>query len=210
MPTSSTALPAAEVQQRFLAVLPRVERHARVRFRGVRCPQARADAVAETLALAWAWFVALVRRGQDPAQFVTVLATYAVRHVRNHRRLCGQEPVKDVLSARAQARHGFLVASLPQGSSLLGNEFDDALRDNTQSPIPDQVGFRLDFPCWLARRSERDRRVVQDLMVGERTVDVAAKHGLSQPRVSQLRRDFMEDWRRFTGETDRSGVSATA
>src|SRR5262245_40347624 len=210
MPISSTPLPAAEVQQRFLAVLPRVERHARIHFRSVRCPHARADAVAETLALAWAWFVKLVRRGQDPARFVSVLATYAVRHVRSHRRLCGQEPGRDVLSARAQARHGFLVASLPQGSGLLGNEFDEALQDNTQSPVPDQVGFRLDFPCWLATRSERDRRVVGDLMVGERTADVAAKHGLSQPRISQLRRDFLEDWRRFTGEADGPGRSAKA
>src|SRR5262245_34641006 len=143
MLTSSTPVRAAEVQQRFLAVLPRVERHARVRFRGVRCPQSRADAVAETLALAWAWFVTLVRRGQDPARFASVLATYAVRHVRSHRRLCGQEPGRDVLSTRAQARHGFLVASLPQGSSLLGNAFDEALRDNTQRPMPDQVGFRM-------------------------------------------------------------------
>ena len=46
MPTSSPPPPAAEVQQRFLAVLPRIERHARIRFRSLRCPQARADAVA--------------------------------------------------------------------------------------------------------------------------------------------------------------------
>ena len=139
-----------------------------------------------------------------------MLATYAVRHVRSGRRLCGQEPVQDVLSTRAQARHGFLVASLPPGSCLLGNEFDEALRDNTQSPVPDQVAFRADFPSWLATRSQRDRRVVQDLMVGERTTDVADRHGLSQPRVSQLRREFMEDWRRFTGEGDDPAVSATA
>src|SRR5262245_3976342 len=210
MPTSSPPPPAAEVQQRFLAVLSRVERHARVRFRSVRCPHARADAVAEAIGLAWTWFVTLVGRGKDPTRFASTLVAYAVRHVRSHRRLCGQEPVKDVLSTRAQARHGFLVASLPQGSCLLGNEFDEALRDNTQSPVPDQVGFRLDFPCWLATRSERDRRVVGDLMVGERTADVAAKHGLSQPRISQLRRDFLEDWRRFTGEADGPGRSATA
>jgi hypothetical protein len=199
MPTSPSVT-AAAVRQRFLAVLPRVERHARIRFRGVRCPHARADAVAETLALAWSWFVALVRWGQDPTRFASVLATYAVRHVRSGRRLCGQEPVKDVLSTRAQARHGFLVASLPQGSCLLGNDFDEALRDNTQSPVPDQVAFRADFPSWLATRSQRDRCVVGDLMVGERTTDVADRHGLSQARVSQLRREFMEDWRAFHGE----------
>jgi hypothetical protein len=33
-------------------------------------------------------------------------------------------------------------------------------------------------------------------MAGDRTMDVAAKHGLSPARVSQLR-EFLEDWTRF-------------
>jgi hypothetical protein len=76
------------------------------------------------------------------------------------------------------------------------------LRDNTITPVPDQVSFRLDFPAWLKKRSERDRLVVQDLMAGERTTDLAGKYGLTAGRISQLRRDFLEDWRRFTGDSD--------
>ena len=34
-------------------------------------------------------------------------------------------------------------------------------------------------------------------MPGEGTLDVASKHGLSPARVSQLRREFREDWHRF-------------
>jgi len=77
---------------------------------------------------------------------------------------------------------------------------DVALHDNTRSPVPDQVAFRLDFPAWVNTLSDRDRRVVGDLMAGERTLDVAAKYGLSPARVSQLRREFMEGWARFCGE----------
>jgi hypothetical protein len=39
-------------------------------------------------------------------------------------------------------------------------------------------------------------------MVGERTLDVADKHGLTAGRVSQLRRDFYQDWARFCGLED--------
>ena len=39
-------------------------------------------------------------------------------------------------------------------------------------------------------------------MAGERTMDVADKHGLTAGRISQLRRDFMEDWQRFTADPD--------
>jgi hypothetical protein len=39
--------------------------------------------------------------------------------------------------------------------------------------------------------------VIDDLMIGERTMDVADKHGLTAARISQLRRDFYEDWTKF-------------
>src|SRR5262249_57742020 len=102
--------------------------------------------------------------------------------VHNGRRLCGQEKIKDVLSPRAQQQHNFTVVSLPEGSSLNGNVFDEALIDNTRTPVDDQVAFRLDFPAWRLTRSDRDRRVIDDLMAGDRTLDGAAKHGLA-PRL---------------------------
>jgi hypothetical protein len=42
---------------------------------------------------------------------------------------------------------------------------------------------------------------MDDLMIGERTLDVSRKHGISAARVSQLRREFMDDWRAFNGES---------
>jgi hypothetical protein len=60
--------------------------------------------------------------------------------------------------------------------------------------------FRIDFPAWRASRTERDRRILDDLMLGERTLDVAAKYGLSPGRVSQLRREPHDDWERFCAE----------
>lgn len=101
------------LQARFLSILPRIELHARVYFRGLRCPDHQAEAVQETLALCWKYFVRLVQRGKDPLAFPTVLAAYAARHVRCGRRLCGQEKGKDVLSPLAQQRHRFAVQQLP-------------------------------------------------------------------------------------------------
>jgi hypothetical protein len=86
---------------------------------------------------------------------------------------------------------------------LRGNDLEGALHDNTLTPVPDQVIFRLDFPRWRRTRNERDRRLLHDLMVGERTSAVSQKYGLSPSRVSQLRREFHADWDRFcTRATD--------
>ena len=158
----STILADNPLQVAFLALLPRIRTHGRVFFRHLKCLDKREDAIAEMVALCWRSFVRLVRRGKDPAQFPSALASYAARAVRNGRRLAGMNRPKDVLSPLAQQRHEFAVQSIPDGSSLMGNVFAEALTDNTQSPVFEQVSFRLDFPAWLRMRCERDRRVVQD------------------------------------------------
>jgi hypothetical protein len=199
--TTANTHPTDQLHAAFLTILPRIQLHGRVYFRHKK-PEKRDEAIAEMVALAWKSFVNLARRGKDATQFPMALARYAAQGVHNGRRLCGQEKIRDVLSPRAQQQHNFTVVSLPEGSSLNGNVFDEALIDNTQTPVPEQVSFRIDFPAWRLTRSDRDRRVIDDLMVGERTLDVANKHGLTAARISQLRRDFYLDWQRYCGVED--------
>jgi len=39
--------------------------------------------------------------------------------------------------------------------------------EDYQTPVPDQVCFRIDFPEWLSRLPNRDRRVAEALANGE-------------------------------------------
>ena len=111
------------------------------------------------------------------------------------------EKAKDVLSPRAQQRRGFCVGPLPEGHGVEDSVFAEALLDNTTTPIPEQVQFRLDFPRWRSSRNARDQRLIDDLMLGERSSCMARKYGLSRPRVSELRRQMFEDWNRFCNAT---------
>jgi hypothetical protein len=185
------------LQALFLSILPRIELHARIYFRHVRCQHRREDYVAEAVALAWAWCLRLVHGGKDPRAFPSALATFAARAAGSGRRVCGQERAKDVLSPVAQVRHGFLVRRLSDRDTLGCHPLSDALADNTRTPPDEQVAFRIDFPAWLAVLGDRDRRIAETLMLGDRTADVAAQFGLSPARVSQLRRAFHDDWERF-------------
>jgi hypothetical protein len=63
--------------------------------------------------------------------------------------------------------------------------------------VPEQVCFRCDLPAWLDTLSERDQGITQDLMMGERTMDVADWYRLSPGRISQLRRELFLDWQAF-------------
>jgi hypothetical protein len=209
----TTSVPSAGdlLGDRFLVLLPRIELHARIYFRFL-LPDRKEEAVAETIALAWRWFVRLAERGKDATRFVSALASYAARAVLSGRRLCGQLPARDVLSEVAQRRHGFSVQALPQSTrhpfeevyaSVQGQRHIDALeemlRDNSVTPPPDQAAFRIDFAAWRRTRTQRDRRLMADLMVGEGTSHVSRKYGITAGRVSQLRREFHDDWLRFSG-----------
>jgi hypothetical protein len=182
----------------FLAILPRIETHARIAFRHLDCPQGRDDAVAETVALAWREYLRLLERGKDPAEFVSKFTDYAARAVRRGRRVCGQEAGQEVLSPRAQARHGFAVRRLPEGPTTLnGSPLEEALLDNAVTPPPEAAAFRVDFPAWLATWPERDRRLIEALGLGERTLALADLFGLTPGRISQKRREYKDDWQRF-------------
>jgi len=199
----------------FLSILPRILRHGEVVFRRVRCPHRRADCLSEMTALCWRWFLRLSEKGKDPLQFPTAIADVAARAVKAGRRLCGKNRSKDVMNPLAQRRHDFVVEPLPVSTrrshedryanphgQQAQDSFEERLRDNTQTPVPEQVVFRLDFPAWVCSRSERDRRIIDDLLQGERTLDVADRHGLSPGRVSQLRREFLTSWEHFCGEEE--------
>ena len=194
--TKSLSPSLADLQARFVAIMPRIEVHGQIYFRNERCPGKKDDCLAEMLALSWKWFVRLHEQGRDPTRFVSALASFAARAVRTGRRLCGQEKTRDVLSPLAQQRKGFVVCKLPEFSALIpyGIPFLEALIDNTRTPVPDQVSFRCDFPAWVKTHTDRNRRLIEALMMGERTLDVSSKHGISSARISQLRRWFMEDW----------------
>jgi hypothetical protein len=190
-----------QLQTTFLThVLPRVEQHGRVYFRHIKCSQQKEELLAEMRGLVWKWFCTLVRRGKNVLAFVSALATYAARAVNSGRRVCGHERRSDVLSPVAQRLNGFTVGKLPDFSTLDGSPLEEALIDNTQTPPDEQAAFRIDFPAWRLTHSERDRRLIDTLMLGGRTKEVSRLFGLSPGRISQKRRQFLEDWRRFCGE----------
>jgi hypothetical protein len=187
-------------QREFEHALPRIQAHAEIVFRFVRCVHRREEYVAEAVALAWKWWIRLRQRGKDPNEFVSAIAGYATRAAKSGRRLCGHERAKDVMSPVAQRNRGFAVCSLPACSTLNGNPFDEALQDNTRTPVDEQVAFRFDFPAWLLTHTDRNRGIIADLMIGDRTQDVSRRYGTTAGRVSQLRAEFYHGWNAFLGD----------
>ena len=142
----------------------------------------------------------MAEKGKDATRFPTAPASYAAKAVKCGRWVYGQMKAGDVLNEHAQQRHGFYVGKLPDFSTLSENPLAEALIDNTRSPVPEQVMFRIDFPSWLTTRTERDRRIIHDMAMGQRTLDMSRRYGISPGRISQHRREFHDDWQHFRGE----------
>jgi hypothetical protein len=211
--SATVTLTDAHLQAHFLELLPSIETYGQIYFRHLRCPHKKADAIQEMRALAWKWFIRLTQRGKEVNEFLTTFNTYLAKAVNSGRRLAGMQKAKDVMNPIAQLRHGIKVErlftstlasfeqlySLPHGQETQ-DVFEERLSDNTVTPVPEQVAFRLDFPMWLKSRTDRDRRVIEDLMLGDRTSDVADRNGLTAGRISQLRQEFHQDWNRFCSD----------
>src|SRR5471030_2755861 len=86
------------LHQQFLALMPRIETHARIAFRDILCSVRKEDAVQECSALAWKWFLRLHERGRDINQFPMVFVSFVVKAVASGRRLTGMLRINDVLS----------------------------------------------------------------------------------------------------------------
>jgi hypothetical protein len=214
--------PIAELHRQFLAMLPQILNVAGFGFRDVDCQDKKDDYIAEVVGLAWKWFRRLDTLGLRHKAFATALAGYGVKQVRSGRGIVGQPKAKDAMNAHAQRRFGFKVERLPtvtphhyadafskgDGQRHL-DAFEEQLSYNTQTPIDEQVAFRIDWPAWLSTRTDRDRQIIADMAHGDRTLDLAQRHGISPARISQLRREYHADWERFGEErgTEQESVS---
>jgi hypothetical protein len=210
--TFGPAPAAGQSHAGFLALIPTVERHARFAFRG-RPAADREEAAAEAVAAAYASYVRLTARGKDPVRdFPFALIAYAVLHAKVGRQVGSPNSTTDVLSPLAQRKRGFKVEPLPTSSGVARDrlhstadrrrqdEFDEWLRDNTRSAVPDQAAFRIDFPTFLAGLGRRDRTLARFLALGHSAHVAAARFGMSEGRVSQLRREWRERWCQSQGE----------
>lgn len=197
----------------FLALSPAVAHHARLVFRHLDA-DAREEAVAEAVAAAFEAHVALKARGRDAAAFPSMLATFAALHVKDGRHVGGRSSTRDVLSRKAQQQRGFRVQSLSGATGTAGRRrhaatgvrppaaYEECLRDNTQTPVADQVAFRLDFADFLKTLTERDRRMALALAEGHAAAHVADRFGLTPGRVTQLRQQWRCTWHLFQGEPE--------
>jgi RNA polymerase sigma factor (sigma-70 family) len=185
-----------ELDGHFLHYLPRLRKQAEAAFRSRGCEQ-REECVQEVIANVYQALVHLERRGKPAVAYLGPLTRFAIRQVRQGRRVGSRQNCRDVLTSLKSrpVRVERLDAVDPATE-----QWREVLVEDRRS-TPDQIAaMRIDFAAWLASLPGRLRAVAQLLSTGETTGAVARQLGVSSGRVSQLRLAFRQSWSRFQGE----------
>jgi hypothetical protein len=179
-------------QPLFLNLLPRIERYARITFRQLP-PDAREEAIQETIANCLVAFVKLWEQGRVDQAHPSVLARFSAAQVRDGRSIAHRINSGDVLSLRAYRRHGVQVARLD-------DEWQELVVEDKRAKPADVAAMRIDFAEWLRTLSARVAAIAKTLATGETTTAAARLFGLTCGRISQLRRELWASWHAFQGE----------
>jgi hypothetical protein len=179
-------------QSRFVTMLPEIQQRLQRAFRHLD-PESREDAIAEGVIHSLLSYVRLVEQCRADSISPSSLAWYAALAVKRGRpagnRMNGKEP----LSRYAQIGNGIQVEQRH-------GKWMDLLVEDKRASIPDQVAAKLDVGAWFATLSRRMKQIARDLAHGCSTSEVAAKHGVTPGRISQLRRSLEASWAAFQQE----------
>jgi len=184
----------------FLALLPAIRRQANYAFRRMR-PAAKEDAVEDVICAACVAFRRLVAKGKANVACPSALARFAIRQYSAGRRLGCKLNVKDVSSEYCRIQKQIILERLDRQSRETG-EWDEILLEDRRAGPADTAAARIDVHDWFHNMRLRDRKIAQALAVGERTLDVAKRFGISPGRVSQKRLEFRRSWDEFQRDKD--------
>jgi hypothetical protein len=184
--------------QQFLAMLPRIRRHAVISFRQLDV-EAREEAVQEVICNALTAYRRLVELGKADVAYPSALARYGVAQFRVGRRVGASLNVRDATSEYCRRRKGVQIENLDRfdRETMTWNEI---LVECRKAGPAETAASRIDFSAWLRSLSRRRRKIATLLAMGESTTAVARKFKVSLGRASQFRRELEATWEAFTSD----------
>src|SRR3954451_6123479 len=135
-----------DLQAQFQSRIDTIKGICRFQFRQLD-PAARDEAEANTLGLAWKYYLQLAKQGkhEDDAVFNSMVY-HATRHTRLGRMPQGQARAKDVLDYAQRKLRGVNIEPIDLNFFI-----------GKSAPVPNQAAFRIDVPAFLATLSDKNK-----------------------------------------------------
>ena len=175
-----------QARARFEERFPEFQNKARVFFAYYK-PEAKDEAVANSLFLTWHHVHRLVQRGKANDRLMTNAFYFSCHQTRSGRMLRAVR--------HCHSREVFDQARMGRSAVVRGLDLDDYAAKKTA--IPDRVAFRMDTRAWLDSLTENQRQRLQDLAAGHSPSECARRWNVSRPAVSICRRSLLKSFERF-------------
>jgi hypothetical protein len=182
----------------FLAMMPSIKTHARIAFRSLD-PEAREEAIQETLCNACCAYARLAELGKTDRAFPSALARFGVAQTRSGRKVGGKLNNRDVSSEYCQRQKDLIVERLDKFDKEDDAWQEVVVEDRRAGPAV-VAATRIDFAAWLRGLPRRLQKIARFLASGESTTVAAEKFGVSQGRISQIRKELFIAWHVFQDE----------
>ena len=182
----------------FESMLPAIQRNAQIAFRHLN-PDAREEAVQETICKACQAYARLIEQGKAEVAFPSVLAKFAIRQTKEGRKVGGSLNCHDVLSDYCRHKQNLTIERLDQPSSTQ-QTWSTILVEDKHTGLAETAITRIDFAAWLYQLPARLQSIAQFLATGETTAAAAKRFDVSRGRISQLRRELAQNWHYFQAE----------
>jgi hypothetical protein len=189
----------------FEAMLPVIESHAKVAFRHLD-PDAREEAVQETVCNACRAYARLAELGKTDVAFPSVLARFGISQTKAGRKVGGKLNCCNISSIYCQKKKNLSVERLDRYDSEQQAWTEILVEDQHAGPAETAV-VRIDFAAWLQFLPRRLRKIANFLSNGETTNAAARRFRVSKGRISQIRKELFLAWHRFQGEDPALGVA---
>ena len=200
MVSSSADCPSPRWHRVLLPMLPSIRRYARNACRHHN-PDVREEFVQAVVCNVCSAVARLAELGKLDLCYPSVLARFGIAQVKDGRMTGGHLNCKDISSRYCQRLKGVVVERLDHFDEEDNAWAETIVEDKTAGPF-DIVRTKLDVADFFDRLPRRTRRIAQFLSLGNRTADAARKFGVSQGRVSQLRRELAASWKTFTDDNE--------
>jgi len=128
------------------------------------------------------------------------IAYYSIQRTKSGRRSYG-DIRSDVMSPGFQMDHDGAVCSMQEP---VCDEEEMTIGDAIASKSEDmasKVLRQIDWDAFLATLDARKRRIVEELMLGFGTGDIAKLFSVSAARITQIKREIAQDIKAFMGDT---------
>jgi hypothetical protein len=185
-PRRQTMFTMPEARARFEVRFPEFRNKAQAYFRDYT-PEAKDEAVANSLFLTWHYVTGLVRKDRADDKLMTSAFYFSMRQTRSGRKM---RTVRF-----GHSRELFDHARKGGDAIVTGVNLDAYVSRRTT--VPDTVAFRIDTQAWLESLTEHQRGRAIDLAEGHTTQELAKRWGVSEPAVSQYRQQLNRSYERF-------------